>query len=138
MMRDPYDPFRNNTDAHDLYGKLNIYANKIDHFVDDPYGKTFAQRYWVNDTYATDTGPVILYLCGEWTCRATNPDTNPATALAIKHNGTVISLEHRFYGASQPFSDADGGWSYNNLKYLNTTQALADVASFIDYYKKHK
>jgi len=52
--------------------------------------------------------------------------------LGIKHKGILISLEHRFYGESQPFSQAEGGWSVNNLKYLNTTQALADIAAFID------
>lgn len=36
--------------------------------------------------------------------------------------------EHRYYGASQPFGD----WSTPNLKWLNTTQALADIAFFID------
>jgi Serine carboxypeptidase S28 len=36
-------------------------------------------------------------------------------------------VEHRFYGDSQPFAD----WSTANLKYLNSTQALADLKNFI-------
>ncbi len=36
-------------------------------------------------------------------------------------------LEHRYYGASQPFPD----WSVQNLKYLNSSQALADIDYFI-------
>jgi hypothetical protein len=36
-------------------------------------------------------------------------------------------LEHRYYGASQPFPD----WSVANLKYLNSSQALADIDYFI-------
>ena len=36
-------------------------------------------------------------------------------------------VEHRFYGDSQPFGD----WSTANLKYLNSTQALADLKNFI-------
>lgn len=47
----------------------------------------------------------------------------------------MITLEHRFYGDSQPFNNSEGGWSYSNLKYLNTTQALADIAAFIDDFK---
>ena len=39
-------------------------------------------------------------------------------------------LEHRYYGASQPFPD----WSVENLKYLNSTYALADI----DYFIKNK
>ena len=42
--------------------------------------------------------------------------------------GLLISLEHRYYGDSQPFDD----WSTPNLKYLTSQQALADIASFID------
>jgi len=42
-----------------------------------------------------------------------------------------VSLEHRYYGASQPFSD----WSLDNLKWLNTTQALEDIHKFINYMK---
>jgi pimeloyl-ACP methyl ester carboxylesterase len=36
-------------------------------------------------------------------------------------------LEHRFYGDSQPFQD----WTVASLKYLNSTQALADIDYFI-------
>jgi hypothetical protein len=42
-------------------------------------------------------------------------------ALGIKHGAKLISLEHRFYGTSQPFNATEGGWSPENLKYLNTT-----------------
>ena len=44
------------------------------------------------------------------------------------HKALLMSLEHRYYGDSQPFDD----WSTPNLKYLTSTQALADIASFID------
>ena len=36
-------------------------------------------------------------------------------------------LEHRFYGESQPFPD----WTTESLRYLNVTQALADMNDFI-------
>jgi len=55
-----------------------------------------------------------------------------------KHHALMLTLEHRFYGDSQPFDNSEGGWSHENLKYLNTTQALADIADFIDYYKAHQ
>ena len=42
-------------------------------------------------------------------------------------NCLFLVLEHRYYGASQPFPD----WSSENLKYLNSTQALADLDYFI-------
>lgn len=40
----------------------------------------------------------------------------------------LISLEHRYYGASQPFDD----WSTENFEFLTSEQALADIANFID------
>ena len=43
----------------------------------------------------------------------------------------MISVEHRFFGKSQPLSPL----SPDNLKYLNSRQALADLASFIDWYQ---
>jgi len=89
----------------------------------------------VNDTYHEAGGPVFLYICGEWTCRAGNPNTSAAFQLGMKHKGMLVTLEHRFYGDSQPFTTEEGGWDYTNLQYLNTTQALADTAAFIDYFK---
>ena len=44
------------------------------------------------------------------------------------HDALLVSLEHRYYGDSQPFDN----WSVDNLDYLTSEQALADIASFID------
>jgi hypothetical protein len=44
-------------------------------------------------------------------------------------------LEHRFYGMSQPFTDGRGGWSTENLKLLNTSQAMWDINKFVDAMK---
>ena len=38
----------------------------------------------------------------------------------------MVALEHRYYGPSNPFTD----YSTTNLKYLNTEQALGDIATF--------
>ena len=52
-------------------------------------------------------------------------------AYGQSHNGLLVALEHRYYGASQPFDD----WSTPNLKWLNSTQALEDIHKFINYMK---
>ena len=44
--------------------------------------------------------------------------------LGATYNAQFLVLEHRFYGESQPFDD----WSLENLAYLNSEQALADLA----------
>ena len=47
-------------------------------------------------------------------------------------NAFLATLEHRYYGESQPFNDT----SVEQLKYLSTEQALADTADFIQYLTK--
>ena len=47
--------------------------------------------------------------------------------VGAKYKAKLIALEHRFYGASQPFEDT----SLENLIYLTSRQALADIAEFL-------
>lgn len=47
--------------------------------------------------------------------------------VGAKHGALLMSLEHRYYGDSQPFADH----STDNLQYLTSEQALADIANFI-------
>jgi len=49
--------------------------------------------------------------------------------LAKEHKALMVSLEHRFYGESYPTDDM----SVENLSYLTSEQALADLARFIEY-----
>jgi len=52
--------------------------------------------------------------------------------MAIKLKAKLMTLEHRYYGMSQPFTNEEGGWSVENLKYLNSTQAIEDIHAFIE------
>jgi len=47
--------------------------------------------------------------------------------LAATTGALMFALEHRYYGASNPFSD----FSTEHLRFLNTEQALEDIAEFI-------
>lgn len=101
------------------------FMNQIDHFnfLDN---REYAQRYWVSDQYWDGTGPVFIYICGEYRC--TVPDTRLFPfMLGATHNARFMVLEHRFYGDSQPFDT----WDLENFAYLNSEQALADLAYFI-------
>lgn len=49
--------------------------------------------------------------------------------LAYRFNGSVIGLEHRYYGEGSSIPTPD--LTYENLKWLNADQALADTANFI-------
>ena len=107
--------------------KALTWTSKLDNF-NATDRRTFQQRYWINDDYWDEnTGPVFLYICGEWTCSAPSIHSYPMM-VGMEHNALLVSLEHRYYGDSQPFDD----WSTENMKWLTSEQALADTANFID------
>lgn len=74
---------------------------------------------------------MFLYICGEWTCSPPSAESNSAFGLGASLNAKLMVLEHRYYGDSQPFSEDQGGWSTENLKWLNVHQSLEDIANFI-------
>ena len=100
----------------------------IDHF-DYTSDASFIQRYFVFDDHFQHDGPAILYICGEGECRGIS-NTSWVAQIAQKINAMVFSLEHRFYGKSLPFGEDSMSWE--NLKYLNSEQALSDLAFFIN------
>ena len=103
----------------------STFTNVIDHFnyLDN---RTYEQRYWMSNQYWDGQGPIFLYICGEYRC--TVPDTRLYPFMVgSQYNAQFLVLEHRYYGDSQPFED----WSIDNLQYLNSEQALADLAYFL-------
>ena len=103
------------------------FTQQLDHYNFTNRHLNFTQRYWVNDKYFDNkTGPVFLYICGESTCKPPSDRSYPYQ-VCQDLNCLFYVLEHRYYGASQPFPD----WSVSNLKYLNSSQALADLDFFI-------
>lgn len=43
---------------------------------------------------------MFLYICGESTCHGMPESRTFTKELAEEHKGIVVTLEHRFYGAS--------------------------------------
>ncbi|GJP39543.1 hypothetical protein CLOM_g23904 [Closterium sp. NIES-68] len=95
-------------------------------------GRTFPQRYYEDFTHfnAAAGGPVILVICGEAPCHGIPNDYR--TELAAHFGAAMVALEHRFYGQSQPFADL----STASLAYLSANQALADLATFRQFYQQ--
>ena len=93
----------------------HTFTNKIDHF-NKTDTRTYEQRYWMNQMYwDPKNGPILVYICGEWSC--TPPDTKMFPFMVgAEHKAALISIEHRYYGKSQPFED----WSTENLRYLTS------------------
>ena len=52
--------------------------------------------------------------------------------VGAENKALLMSLEHRYYGESQPFKD----WKTENLRWLTAWEALADIASFIEAQNK--
>lgn len=73
-------------------------------------------------------GPVFVLLAGETNGEDRLPILQKGILkeLAAAHNGVAVILEHRYYGRSVPTSDL----STENLRFLTTEQALADVDYF--------
>jgi hypothetical protein len=106
-------------------------TQKLDHF-DPQNNATFEMRYFMNSDYYSSGGPVFLLMGGEGTA---NPIwisglqvPTQIVAWAAEFGAMLFSIEHRFYGQTQPFPDL----STANLAFLTSEQALADAAYFKD------
>jgi len=119
-----------------------VYAGKqysfngqlINHF--NPQDRrTFSQRYWVADEFyvPTSSSPIILYICGEATCRGTPGEGSFPYQVAQKAGALIVALEHRYYGLSQPFGP--DSMKTENMIYLTVEQALEDLANFMQWFK---
>lgn len=105
--------------------KEMTYEQPVDHYnyLDD---RMWYQRYWVSDQYTTDDGPIFIYICGEYRCSVPETRLFPFM-IGAKYGAQFMVVEHRFYGDSQPFDD----WKTENLTYLNSEQAMSDLAYLI-------
>ncbi|KAL1191913.1 putative serine protease EDA2 [Cardamine amara subsp. amara] len=101
----------------------------LDHH--SPYDhRKFRQRYYeFLDYFRAPDGPIFMVICGEGPCNGIFNDY--ISVLAKKFEASVISLEHRYYGKSNPFNSL----ATENLKYLSSKQALLDLANFRQYYQ---
>ncbi|KAH0788616.1 Clan SC, family S28, unassigned serine peptidase [Histomonas meleagridis] len=92
---------------------------------------TFKQYYFeVNDNFDPTNGVIILKLGAE------SPKLDPSGVddwfkiLSERYHAKVFTIQHRFFGKSQPFDDT----STEHLQYLTVDQALEDYSYFYDYY----
>jgi len=101
------------------------FTQRLNHF-DEQDQRTWTQRYVVNDAFWDGKGPVFLLINGEGGMDPLSAVVYQYVTWAQEFNALVVSLEHRFYGESQPCEDL----STRNLKFLSAEQALADAANF--------
>ncbi|KAL8935307.1 MAG: hypothetical protein Q9216_005493 [Gyalolechia sp. 2 TL-2023] len=123
---------RRDVDLETLYPEHNI-SVPIDYFHNEtkyePHSDgTFPLRYWFDASYYKDGGPVIVLQSGETDGTGRLPFLQKGIIhqLAQATNGIGVILEHRYYGTSFPTPDL----STENMRFLTTEQALADMAYF--------
>lgn len=124
-------PYQANNFVGDQYERF--LDQRLDHF-NRELTTTFKQRYFLNDTFwkGEENAPVFLCVGGEGppldrSVLVSSVHCNDMVEIAPKYNALLLALEHRYYGPSNPFDD----FSTDNLKYLNTEQALGDIATFV-------
>ncbi|XP_037068422.1 LOW QUALITY PROTEIN: putative serine protease K12H4.7 [Pollicipes pollicipes] len=101
------------------------YTQRLDHFQPTDQ-RTWQQRYYTNDSFYKPGGPVFLMIGGEGPASPVWMVTGQWIEYAKQYNALCFQLEHRFYGKSYPTEDM----SVENLRYLSSEQALADLAAF--------
>ena len=110
--------------------EMHWFDQVVDHY-DYRAAEYFKQRYWVvKDYFNPRIGPVFLYICGEWVCSGVPELRAWIAVLAQQTQGMILVLEHRFYGDSLPFGKES--FSVENMRLLNSEQALRDLAYFAE------
>ncbi|KAH8397566.1 hypothetical protein KR222_010250 [Zaprionus bogoriensis] len=116
-----------------LYRTLDVedmwFKQRLDHF-QPADTRTWRQRYFVNEAYYRNDSraPVFLMIGGEAEASKRWMREGAWIHYAEHFGALCIQLEHRYYGQSHPTPDL----STNNLAYLSSEQALADLSSFVE------
>lgn len=91
---------------------------------------TFNMRYFksfINKKKWRTGNPVYIFIGGQQPLTRACLSNGLLYELAEETNGVMFAIEHRYYGKSKPFRDV----TRENIHYLTSEQALADIANFI-------
>ncbi|KAF9554962.1 hypothetical protein CPC08DRAFT_712435 [Agrocybe pediades] len=128
-----FEPTDLNGNKIPAYNTRYYFDQLIDH--DDPSKGTFKQRFWYTWEFYKPGGPIVLTTPGESNAGLypsydlTNSSMSGALAQTL--NGAVISIEHRFFGESNPYPDL----LPDHLKVHTIAQAIQDLAYFAQNVK---
>jgi len=121
-------PFEKPIDVNSL--QPQFFNQKLDHFGWNK--ETWRQKFYVNRTYYQFNGPIFFQVGGEGPISSEDVTSLQMSVYAKQFGAAQVTLEHRFYGDSRPFSNL----TTDNLKYLSSEQALADAAVFIHHMRQ--
>lgn len=113
-----------------LFAQTQLWFKQIVDHYNYQTSSTWQQRYWVIDNfYNPKVGPVFVFICGEYVCQGVPDARQWVVTMAQKLQGLILVLEHRYYGKSMPFGNSS--LELDKMVYLNSEQALSDLAYFI-------
>eukprot|EP00937_MAST-01D_sp_MAST-1D-sp2_P000912 g912.t1 len=95
----------------------------LDHFNAANKGTMKVKYYTDPSCFDAASGPIFVEMGGEGAAGGAR-----CGEYHRAHKALAVSVEHRFYGESQP----DGGRTAKNLKYLSVEQNLADTAAVVE------
>ncbi|KAJ2559792.1 hypothetical protein EV175_000177 [Coemansia sp. RSA 1933] len=117
------------SDATQTASQVYWFTQPVDHFGKN--NQQWEQQYMVKATYYKEGGPIYVSTAGETPLSSSDVDSTYVTELAAATSGMVVSVEHRFYGQSNPLPDLSGA----SLSYLTVGNVLEDFASIIRGFK---
>ncbi|PPQ74362.1 hypothetical protein CVT24_000656 [Panaeolus cyanescens] len=109
------------------YNTVYYFDQLIDH--NNPSLGTFKQRFWHTWEFYEPGGPIVLMTPGETNADGYSGYLSNRTItgmIAQQQNGSVIVLEHRFYGLSNPYPDL----SVKSFRVHTIQQAIDDLEYF--------
>eukprot|EP00003_Mantamonas_plastica_P018672 TRINITY_DN3049_c0_g3_i1.p1 TRINITY_DN3049_c0_g3~~TRINITY_DN3049_c0_g3_i1.p1 ORF type:complete len:493 (+),score=150.61 TRINITY_DN3049_c0_g3_i1:85-1479(+) len=116
--------------THPLSGSPQWFDQTLDHFNANDQ-TTFKQKFFVIDQYlGNPSNTMFLYISGEGPCSGVPNDYVVQMAKSLQ--GLVVTLEHRYFGDSQPFTSL----TTENYKYLTVEQSLADLENIRQHINK--
>lgn len=102
----------------------------LDHF-NPAETRSWRMRYMQSLDYYRRGGPIVLFIGGETTADARWLSSGLMFSFAREVGAAMFLSEHRFYGESVPNNDL----SVQNLAYLSSMQALADIKRLLEVIK---
>ena len=107
----------------DASSEENFLSVPLDHFSSSPEKEMMSVRYFVDDSCfdrSNPRAPIFIQMGGEGEVSGAF-----CGKYHKEHQALALSVEHRFYGASQP----KGGRVDGNMQFLTVEQNLADTAA---------
>ncbi|KAJ2848939.1 hypothetical protein IWW36_002978 [Coemansia brasiliensis] len=101
------------------------FTQPIDHFGGN--NGTWQQQYLVNATFYKPGGPIFISTPGETPLSTRYVDGTYPSQLAQQMSALVVSVEHRFFGRSNPMPDLSG----ESLQFMTIENVLEDFAQFL-------